>query len=166
MFGAVITRGQDYCQVLQHFRSDFQRQARLDTPVSANTSTAMTSYSNARPCRRPCLQTFKDTGYFVGHCRQPDHPRKAVPAQIQPPLRCFRLIRRLGSRQTKWGTNGIFYPRRPPRQRPLPRCHSQPPHDLGQAQPVGLHHLRVRYRGARNRDAHRIPAVLKMLPAG
>jgi FMN phosphatase YigB (HAD superfamily) len=65
MFGAVTARGEDYRQVFQHFRPDFdldaERQARLDAGLG--------EYLNGNdlyPDVRPCLQALKDTGYFVG----------------------------------------------------------------------------------------------------
>jgi HAD superfamily hydrolase (TIGR01662 family) len=65
VFGAVIARGQDYRDVFQVFRPGFdldaERQARLDAGIG--------EYLNADdlyPDVRPCLQTLKDAGYFVG----------------------------------------------------------------------------------------------------
>jgi HAD superfamily hydrolase (TIGR01549 family) len=65
VFGAVIARGQDYRDVFQVFRPGFdleaERQARLDAGLG--------EYLNADdlyPDARPCLQTIKDAGYFVG----------------------------------------------------------------------------------------------------
>jgi HAD superfamily hydrolase (TIGR01549 family) len=65
MFGAVIARGEDYRQVFQYFRPDFnldaERQARLDAGLG--------EYLNGNdlyPDVRPCLQALKDTRYFVG----------------------------------------------------------------------------------------------------
>lgn len=65
MFGAVITRGQDYRTVFEHFRPGFdldaERQARLDAGLG--------EYLNAAdlyPDARPCLQALRDAGYFVG----------------------------------------------------------------------------------------------------
>jgi HAD superfamily hydrolase (TIGR01549 family) len=65
MFGAVIARGEDYRQVFQHFRPEFDldaaRQARLDAGLG--------EYLNGNdlyPDVRPCLHALKDTGYVVG----------------------------------------------------------------------------------------------------
>jgi HAD superfamily hydrolase (TIGR01549 family) len=65
MFGAVIARGEDYRQVFQYFRPDFdldaERQARLDAGLG--------EYLNGNdlyPDVRPCLHALKDAGYFVG----------------------------------------------------------------------------------------------------
>lgn len=65
MFGAVIARGEDYRQVFQYFRADFdldaERQARFDAGLG--------EYLNGNdlyPDVRPCLQALKDSGYFVG----------------------------------------------------------------------------------------------------
>jgi HAD superfamily hydrolase (TIGR01549 family) len=65
VFGAVISRGQDYRDVFQVFRPGFdleaERQARIDAGLG--------EYLNADdlyPDARPCLQALKDAGYFVG----------------------------------------------------------------------------------------------------
>jgi HAD superfamily hydrolase (TIGR01549 family) len=65
VFGAVIARGSDYREVFQHFRPGFdlgeERQARLSAGIG--------EYLNGHdlyPDARPCLQTLKDAGYFVG----------------------------------------------------------------------------------------------------
>ena len=65
MFGAVIARGEDYRQVFQHFRPDFnlteERKRRLEAGLG--------EFFNGRdlyPDARPCLQALKDLGYFVG----------------------------------------------------------------------------------------------------
>ncbi|MBV9011139.1 MAG: HAD family hydrolase [Pseudonocardiales bacterium] len=65
MFGAVIARGEDYRQVFQYFRPDFN----LDTERQARLESGLGEYLNGNdlyPDVRPCLQTLKDTGYFVG----------------------------------------------------------------------------------------------------
>ena len=65
MFGAVIARGEDYRQVFQYFRSDFD----LDTERQARLDAGLGEYLNGNdlyPDVRPCLQTLQDTGYFVG----------------------------------------------------------------------------------------------------
>ncbi len=65
MFGAVIARGEDYRQVFQYFRPDFdldaERQARLDAGLGE-----FLNGNDLYPDVRPCLQALKDTGYFVG----------------------------------------------------------------------------------------------------
>src|SRR6476646_7031296 len=65
MFGAVIARGEDYRQMFRYFRPGFDldaaRQGRLDAGLG--------EYLNGNdlyPDVRPCLQTLKDAGYFVG----------------------------------------------------------------------------------------------------
>jgi HAD superfamily hydrolase (TIGR01549 family) len=65
MFGAVIARGDDYRQVFQHFRPGFdlaeERKRRLEAGLG--------EFFNGRdlyPDARPCLQTLKNLGYFVG----------------------------------------------------------------------------------------------------
>jgi HAD superfamily hydrolase (TIGR01549 family) len=65
MFGAVIARGEDYRQVFEHFRPDFnlaeERQKRLDA--------GMGEFFNARdlyPDVRPCLGDLRADGYRVG----------------------------------------------------------------------------------------------------
>src|SRR5262249_61337887 len=65
MFGAVIARGEDYRNVFDHFRPDFnldaERQARLDAGLG--------EYLNAAdlyPDVRPCLTALREAGYFVG----------------------------------------------------------------------------------------------------
>jgi HAD superfamily hydrolase (TIGR01662 family) len=65
MFGAVISRGEDYRQVFQHFRPGFdlaeERQKRLDAGLG--------EFFNGRdlyPDVRPCLSALKDAGYTVG----------------------------------------------------------------------------------------------------
>lgn len=65
MFGAVIARGEDYRQVFQHFRPGFdlteERKRRLEAGQG--------EFFNGRdlyPDARPCLQTLRDLGYFVG----------------------------------------------------------------------------------------------------
>ena len=65
MFGAVIARGEDYRQVFQYFRPDFD----LDAERQARFNAGLGEYLNGNdlyPDVRPCLQTLKDTGYFVG----------------------------------------------------------------------------------------------------
>ena len=65
MFGAVIARGQNYRQVFQHFRPDFdldaERQARLDAGLGE-----YLNGNDLHPDVRPCLEALKDAGYFVG----------------------------------------------------------------------------------------------------
>jgi HAD superfamily hydrolase (TIGR01549 family) len=65
MFGAVIARGEDYRQVFQYFRPDFdletERQARLD----AGLGEYLNGY-DLYPDVRPCLHALPDAGYFVG----------------------------------------------------------------------------------------------------
>ena len=65
MFGAVISRGEDYRRVFQHFRPEFdlaqERQKRLDA--------GMGEFFNARdlyPDVRPCLGALREAGYRVG----------------------------------------------------------------------------------------------------
>jgi HAD superfamily hydrolase (TIGR01549 family) len=65
MFGAVIARGEDYRQVFNYFRPDFdldtERQARLDAGLGEHLNG-----NDLYPDVRPCLRTLKDAGYFVG----------------------------------------------------------------------------------------------------
>lgn len=65
VFGAVLARGGDYREVFQHFRPGFdlaaERQARLEAGLG--------EYINAHdlyPDVRPCLQTLREQGLFVG----------------------------------------------------------------------------------------------------
>jgi hypothetical protein len=65
VFGAVIARGQDYRQVFQYFRPGFD----LDAARHARLDAGLGEYLNGNdlyPDVRPCLQTLKDAGYFVG----------------------------------------------------------------------------------------------------
>ena len=65
VFGAVIARGQDYRDVFQHFRPGFD----LDAERKARLTAGLGEYLNGDdlyPDARPCLQTLKDAGYFVG----------------------------------------------------------------------------------------------------
>jgi FMN phosphatase YigB (HAD superfamily) len=65
MFGAVIARGEDYCQVFQYFRPGFDP----DTERQARLNAGLGEYLNGTdlyPDVRPCLHTLKDAGYFVG----------------------------------------------------------------------------------------------------
>lgn len=65
MFGAVIARGEDYRQVFQHFRPDFdlkqERQVRLDAGIGE-----FLNGHDLYPDARPCLQALRDAGFFVG----------------------------------------------------------------------------------------------------
>jgi HAD superfamily hydrolase (TIGR01662 family) len=65
VFGAVISRGEDYREVFQHFQPGFdllaERQKRLDAGLG--------EYFNARdlyPDARRCLATLREQGYLVG----------------------------------------------------------------------------------------------------
>jgi HAD superfamily hydrolase (TIGR01549 family) len=65
MFGAVIARGEDYRQVFQYFRPDFD----LETERQARLNAGLGEYLNGYdlyPDVRPCLHALKDAGYFVG----------------------------------------------------------------------------------------------------
>ena len=65
MFGAVIVRGEDYRQVFQYFRPDFD----LDTERQARLDAGLGEYLNGNdlyPDVRPCLQALQDANYFVG----------------------------------------------------------------------------------------------------
>ncbi len=65
VFGAVIADGGDYREVFQHFRPGFdltkERQARLDMGIGE-----YLSGHDLYPDARPCLQTLRDAGYFIG----------------------------------------------------------------------------------------------------
>jgi HAD superfamily hydrolase (TIGR01549 family) len=65
VFGAVIARGGDYREVFQHFRPGFD----LDSERKARLDVGLGEYVDGRdlyPDARPCLQTLKDAGCFVG----------------------------------------------------------------------------------------------------
>ena len=65
VFGAVLARGEDYRQVFEHFRPDFDLQAERRERLDAG----LGEFFNGRdlyPDARPALQALKDAGLFVG----------------------------------------------------------------------------------------------------
>jgi HAD superfamily hydrolase (TIGR01549 family) len=65
MFGAVIARGEDYRQVFQYFRPDFDLEAERQARLDAGLGEYLNGY-DLYPDVRPCLHALKDAGYFVG----------------------------------------------------------------------------------------------------
>lgn len=78
VFSAVIARGEDYREVFRYFRPDFDLEAAGRpgwTRVWGSTSTATTSTPTC-----PLPAGAQRRRVLRGYRRQPNHPRRAVPA--------------------------------------------------------------------------------------
>ncbi len=65
VFGAVIAQGRDYRDVFQVFRPGFDLDAERQKRIDAGCGEAI-DVTDLYPDARPCLQTLKDAGYFIG----------------------------------------------------------------------------------------------------